>query len=498
MRLLSTLFSVVLGAELVACGHGETVAPPRPPGPPKLSITSGTNASDTIDVTLATPVTALVQRDGVGLSGVTVNFATHPANGAQSGLRVAAPQLETFDTLASSVTASDGAVSARVRLGTQAGRAYVVVSAPSFGLIDSALIVVRPGHGVKATIEPADTAGFAGGSIKYRISAPDRAGNPTTDWRFGFSTGVSAAANGDSTVHLGSDPVRTQFFVGSIWTGVGAGVQLTVVPRDSMGFHHVGWNSSAQQYVSSLVTMRSDGSNVRMFDSTVVQGSRWLPDGRLVFDLFGDIYVEPAGGPWTLLVPKSLSGAVQCFAPSRAGDWIYYAAGDVTNESLWRVRPDGSARELLVPPTDRFYPYGMDVLPDGSGLLVISALNGTVYRVDVATRALRTLPITATSLKISPKGDLFAYTQMSPDAVHVANLDGSNVRQIARWPLPFEFQLNWSSDGQFLLLATVSATSPFSNAGSYSYVRVSTGEQLPLPFAVSTGLSIWGEASIRP
>lgn len=102
----------------------------------------------------------------------------------------------------------------------------------------------------------------------------------------------------------------------------------------------------------------------------------WSPDGQTISytgqvgDNFNAYTIPAAGGPETLLAPKS---DVAEFSPD--GRWIYFQSDRTGHMQIWRMHPDGSAQEqLLVSDTSDWFPH---ISPDGKMIAFLAYKPGT-------------------------------------------------------------------------------------------------------------------------
>ena len=102
----------------------------------------------------------------------------------------------------------------------------------------------------------------------------------------------------------------------------------------------------------------------------------WSPDGKKISftgqhgDTFDAYTIPVAGGPATLLAPKS---DVTEFSPD--GQWIYFQSDRTGHMQIWRMRPDGSAQEqILISDTSDWFPH---ISPDGKTIAYLAYKPGT-------------------------------------------------------------------------------------------------------------------------
>jgi TolB protein len=102
----------------------------------------------------------------------------------------------------------------------------------------------------------------------------------------------------------------------------------------------------------------------------------WSPDGRTISftklrgENFGAYSVPVAGGPEKLIAADSDSAE---FSPD--GQWISFQSDSSGHMQIWRMHPDGSAKEqLLVSDTSDWFPH---ISPDGTLIAFLSYAPGT-------------------------------------------------------------------------------------------------------------------------
>jgi len=102
----------------------------------------------------------------------------------------------------------------------------------------------------------------------------------------------------------------------------------------------------------------------------------WSPDGktitftRLRGENFDTYAVPVAGGPETLIGANDDSAE---FSPD--GQWISFQSDSTGHMQIWRMHPDGSAKEqLLVSDTSDWFPH---ISPDGTLIAFLSYAPGT-------------------------------------------------------------------------------------------------------------------------
>lgn len=478
---------LVLLLPLLACGGESSSANPTPPSNPVLSIVSGSIANDTIEASLTIPLRVEITKSGAAVRGARVVFGS---TGVPVGLRRATASSDAFAVSAEDVTDANGRAAVQIRLGTAAGRGHISIVVPSLGLTDSAQVTVKPGRMRSGfSVEPRDTVVYAEKAVRLRIVARDRAGNSTSDWRFSANLGVTAT-DGDSSVQTHAALGNATVVVTPSDGEPNVSIHLRVIPRDSMLIEQTTIVGTTVSIV--YVTMELDGSNIKVIAPTPYQHTRpqWFGVDRFTFldDTLG-IGTRRLDGAHTTVVRNDYRTVfAYAIRPSTSGEWIYFAG-----YGLCRIHPDGTGFETL---SQAEAVHDLEPLPDGSGVLVIGVTHGPrVLRFDVATRRYTDLGFSASQLRVSPQGDRLVYVTPEFNAVRIANLDGSGARDVVRLPVA-DAPLNWTKDGQWLLLPGQFPPAGPDAVAYYSLIRVSTGEQIVLSLSPSTRIN-YRDAAIR-
>src|SRR5205823_11128300 len=179
-----TLIAAVAAAGLIAGGCGDHGAGTGP-GASSLRIVYGDGVSDTV---LTKPAQALVVEvrgeNGLPAVGTVVRFQPLPidsANPYSLGVYVAPLTSPNFFPFVADSADGRGRASVLIELGSRAGAARLVVSAPEFGLQDTARFTVLPGRAAHVMVQPRDTALYVGRAFQSRAVVTDQFGNPRPD-----------------------------------------------------------------------------------------------------------------------------------------------------------------------------------------------------------------------------------------------------------------------------------------------------------------------------
>ena len=182
----------------VAAGPSFTLAPTAA----GLSVTAGSSATDTINVTGTNGFTGSVTFALTGLpSGVTAAFATNPATGS-SGLTLTAGSAAAPGAATLTVTGTSGTLTASTTI------ALTVNPAPSFTLAPAAgAVSLTPGGSAMDTVTVTGVNGFTGSVTLAATGLPSGvtasfATNPTTGSSSLTLMASSAAATGAATVTI--------------------------------------------------------------------------------------------------------------------------------------------------------------------------------------------------------------------------------------------------------------------------------------------------------
>jgi Tol biopolymer transport system component len=169
---------------------------------------------------------------------------------------------------------------------------------------------------------------------------------------------------------------------------------------------------------SNLYIMRPDGSELQRIttDEFVATSPSWSPDGQWIAFLSKDtIFKTKSDGAQIekilSLSPLETGGSV-VWSPN--GEWVAYNVYGLQNNSIQRVRPDGTERSIIV---------------QGSGAFAIQ--------------------------KWSPDSHAIAYADISSSpssGIYIVDRDGKHVKEVLEYR-GIKDDLNWFPNGNELLLS---------------------------------------------
>ena len=192
-------------------------------------------------------------------------------------------------------------------------------------------------------------------------------------------------------------------------------------------------------------------------------GASWSPNGRqlafagppvpeLTPDLVSDIFVNDLGHPRSRNLTRTpFAESDPAWSPD--GRYIAYTApGPGGDSAIWRMRPDGSSRQLLVAGGS-----GAAWSPDGRRLAF--SLNGAIYTSDGDGGARRRVIANGTPNawpSWSPDGRRIAWSRgLAGDGkaeIWVASATGGSRRRLTRNDAD-DLEPSWSPDGRFIAVA---------------------------------------------
>jgi hypothetical protein len=474
-----TLTILLLTLASIGCGGGKDT----PTGPEDTStgirIVAGANIADTVGTRPLQALVVEVREGGKSTPGVVVRFETLPAT--DSTRRYEVPILTSkiaqnfFSNFASDTTNASGRASALVQLGTIAGEARLLVSAPELGLSDTVSFTVRPGLAAKLVMTVRDTVVGFGRSYVIGAAVADRYNNPRSDAVTFTSASPLATVDATGKVQAGQETGR-----GLVVLSSGSATdtaRFTVIPLVNITYMY-----GAPSGATWIAESQLDGSSVRnrLQTSSPAYPSPSPTSQAIAFQRAFDSYdrifvVDGAGAERDLLQGSGIVGA---YYPRFSGDgtYIYFGAFDNTGYAVWRVHPDGSGLSRVVGTNFGFTSPG--VSPDGSR---IAYSDDALYVLTVATGAKVKVGETGWFPVFSPDGQRLAYFGNS--GIVLANGDETSAR-----PLGIGVQadagLAWLPDSKWLI--TRDCCSPI-------LVNASTGEVLPL-----RSIASYYQIAVRP
>jgi len=446
-------------------------------GPPGLRVVSGAGVSDTVETALPAPL-VLELRDSSG----------HPVNGAgiDIGSLLSAPSdayvyfsTPSHPSLASYtyvLTDSNGRVAVSVRLGRQAGRAFIGIYVRE-GPADTVTFDVQPGAVARLRASPFDTSVFVGGTASYRAYVTDRLGNRRTDTvaaQYQTPSPAVTVSNGGAVLGaaIGRAFIVVTFggLIDTQWVSVVPPGRIAAIAGSGEGFIYVlNLDGSAFDTIANTFDEKH-WLHWSPVDSTIVLHRGSSSEAPHLFS------VDVAGNWRQVITDSPLFGEAR---PSyaRDGSFIYFLGIDAGTrcDAIWRVRPDGS--ELGVVATDGNacgQPFDApSPSPDGTKL---AFLKGDGIRIrTLATSADTMLGVYGGRPWWSPTGEWIAYDSLG--YLNVVHPDGTGAHMLRRAGYPV-VKPDWSPDGAWLL---------YRGVDELEIVNVQTG--LVLPLAVTLGMN---------
>jgi Tol biopolymer transport system component len=449
-----------------------------------LSVVAAPAYSDTIWSQPTQPLVVVV-RDPVGrlLPGVTVRFSAPAPEQFHQRLWLAPAGTRRWATSVVDTTDSRGQAQAAVRFGDILGTAEIEVTNPAVNGLLVVPFTVLAGAPARVVAEPADSAAYAGARYQIRTTVQDRLGNPREGATYTAEGPVSVSAEGVlSAVTVGRGRVVVRAL------NVADTVSVSVVPRGTIAA------AARVADIYAIATFELDGSGYRLVRtrSSTNPGSwapMWSPDGsRIAYaGPYPDdnIYVVDLSGAEQLLAGDSEAGWRRDRWPeyTRDGSWVYFGVSMQVyslEPSLWRVRTDGSAPEMVTSvPTAFDYEPAASPSPDGRH--VVFAAAGTMWLVDAEVRSTARLPTDGYTPRWSPSGNEIAFVGSDFRSVRISSPDGSQERTVASGQT-FGLGLGWSPDGQWIVAR---------GTASLVLLRVEDGTILPLAYAVNLVEPSW-------
>lgn len=475
----------------MGCGGGaqRSTAPTAMPG---LHFISGTNARDTVDAVIATPLVAEL-RDSLGrpILGTPLLFAV-PSNGAV--LRADPTRSSTLPLVVK--TDSMGLARAWLVLGANPSKITVQVIDGARGLGDSTTATVLPGNATRLRLDPQDTALLVGNVLNYRPVFLDRHANAIP----GAAT-LSVSA-GPLTVGSNGSVAGTAIGRASVVGRSGSFVDsahVSVVPGGVLAAYAVLWGVAGQP--GGIYVFNTDGSNAHWAYRTTIPTVSpngfgfWpavSPDGtRIAFVENSKLrIVAAAGGSPTDLA----SGATNQYAPqfSVDGQWIYFTRGSFGDQNTcWRVRPDGTG---LVQVSEQ-RSWGIESMPSPSPIddRVVYQTNAatnnpidfTIRTISSTTGVIQKIDRVGKSPRWSPAGNRIAYLG-ADGKLALMNADGAALGTVGAG-LTVGAGFSWSPTGDWLLVVDPNQ----GYAPKPLLVELATGRMLPLPFKGSDGQALY-------
>jgi WD40-like Beta Propeller Repeat len=471
-------FVGLIAALLVAAACGSSTAPHGTPSGP-ITFALGNQQTDTIQATLNQALVVKVTAPaGQSSASQVVQFVAIPDT-SQSQYE-AFPEVLTSNQpslFVADTTNNAGEASVDVVLGSQAGRARLIVKVPAFGFVDTATFTVTAGNADSLRAGPADTAAYINGKVSMHATVTDRFGNPRTDpVTFKILSGPATLSGSTVTVtNYGRILVSGQ---------AGAVTDTTYISGVPTG------TIAGALDAGGIAVFNLDGSGYKTITSTAAGNVVWAPNGQsLAFDQTccgGD-----EGGTTTLFGVTLSNGTVSTLdnSPSsidawptysRDGLWIYYVTifGGTT---LKRVHPDGSSNgavTMVASPGVQF----PSPSPDGQSIAYIVPGVGTLEVLTMSSGVSAPVgSIAGESAAWSPTSDLIA-VRTGSGSIIVVHSDGTG--QITVAPGPYDDQMGWSPDGKWI-------TSRNQATRRVDLISVTSNLVLPVGFSGTVASPAW-------
>jgi hypothetical protein len=421
-------------------------------GPATLHVAAQPSASDTA---LARPDAALIvelRQDGTAKARQEIQFESISSPDGYPGffrLTLASAPQSAFGTLVTDTTDDLGHASARIRLGSVAGQARMVVRSLALGIADTLQFTVLPGNASRIVLSVRDTALKPGESFTVSAYATDQSENRRPD--------VPTFAAGPNVASVdASGRITTMSSVGRGAVAVRAGgvvdsARFIVMPSFTMGFVQ---SPAFGEY--SIGTAKMDGSELKLLAGVTTPAYPvFSPDGRLIAYEQGKwgeawtIYVLDELGTKRRLVDPDTVPIAQYPHFSGDGQYIYFGGkargGD--NLSVWRVRIDGTELTRVAQSQITYLELHIGVAPDGSR---IAFADPGLNVLDVATSDVTSTPMEATFVEFSPDSRRLAI--MLPDRIRIMSFDGRAPVDVAVGRVSNDAGLAWTADGQWLVV----------------------------------------------
>jgi hypothetical protein len=467
-RRRAAMLAAAAAAVALGCS-GDPVGTDSGASGPSIRVVAGAGVVDTV---LAQPVQALVVevrgRDGAPARGVVVQFepvlptdSTRREERAVNACALAVPTCGPVGDqpyggaglLAIDTTDAAGRAQALIRLGTVAGSAAVVMSAPDLGVRDTARYTVRPGAARHVTYGATEPVVQVGRQLPLHPTVRDRFGNVRGD-------AVTLAADAGGVVELDGSGVLTGRRVGqgrilACAAGVVDTAVATVVPRGRLVAVEYDLNGGGW-----IVLVDLDGSNLRRLED--IEGMSdafptWSPDGRDV------AFQVLAGNPHVVIVDTT--GANRRTIPSEGEprtalfpqfsadgrSVLFQGYSPTTDFGLWRASRDGTGAVQLRSGvgSDPYNSPGFSVDRDVTRLAV--SLGNTIWLADAQAETEPQYFGIGRSPVWSPRGDRLAYVGFG-FMLTVVDRDGDvDSARALREDIGLEGGLTWSPDGEWVL-----------------------------------------------
>jgi hypothetical protein len=457
-----------------------------PDGRVGIQFLAGADRSDTV-LAVITQALVVEVRDSAGHRapfGTLVRFDAIERGFFDPEAYVGALASQEFFSFHTEETDDNGRVAVLVKLGTKVGPARIIVSAPTLGLVDTAMYTALAGNPANISVTPEDTLLFVSGSYSAAAVVEDAYGNPRSDpvtWSAN-GTGISVTSAGVVTATaLGRHRITA-----TAGSAAGSGF-VSVAPRLQL----LAWRHAFDQ--AQVVTMDLDGTNQRVLapveDGGIGAHPRWMPGTNTV------IYTTMEAGLQRLKTVDA-NGVISSFiastpptmshqaepTPSSDGNWIFFSAfvdacGSGGDYCIHRATKTGGSPTLLAAGFPSRQPAPS---PDGSKVAFTrSDYSGEIQVLDIASSAISTWRVPGQHPSWSPLGTKIAY--LSDGQIYLVNPDGTGRAQLTTSQERFYYSspISWSQDAKWIIAQ--------SSHGVIDLIDVATGAALPMP--TTDGLS---------
>ena len=453
-------------ALVLACRSDGTTSVPPPPTELQFRVVAGGGATDTIEARLLQALIVEIRDSTLQLArGKTIRFEALPADdpSRQDEPTILVKPLDgnQYANLGVDVTDSLGRAQMLIALGSVAGQARLSVHVPEFGRVDTVTYTVKSGKPTNLIIGTRDTTVQPNATYSLNATLLDRFTNPTSGESPTYSAGPGVASvSAGGVVTVGSTFAAGHIIVR--WQNVTDTARVSVVERlPLVGF----------RYNHGVLLINTDGTGFRMIATPSQFGSlsphAVKATNDVVYYQADPFYnasvwlVTPGGGE------RMLAGSVNGFRyaswPRWAPDarWVYFVGSrQFGGMHLWRIAPDGSQLDSIAKVAYPSIFVAPTISPDGT----TAAINDgpALQLVDIATKSSRHLAVTCGMPRYSPDGRRFAC--LTQDRLSVVNVDGSGSPALNISPFIESGGVDWSPDGNWLIVNQVDAGPQLINA----------------------------------
>ena len=470
------VFTALLVLAVSACRE---TSGPRSPG---LHIIAGAGVRDSINKTLASPLTVLLlDENGHPLGNAAVRFETVTRTSDGFGYRVYVNGRKTYGLVDTSYTDQSGLASTYIRFNGEAGEAKVTITVPVLGYRDTARYTITPGEPVAIVLKPRDSVTYVGNGYTLSGTVVDVGGNSRSE-PLTFSV-----RSGPASIDANTGALEGLAIGRAVILATGAGktdsAMVTIAPQGQLALERFYAGNGSPE---GIVVTGVDGAGYRTIapginNEQTPQGLSWLPDGSAIV-LTRGVRVRLLAPDGTERTVVEMAGGTIGARPTRDGQQIYfgYLGSDIDAPGLYRVNVDGSNLQPLGPSASV-----TSASPSPDGRFVAYVTYGSVHIFEVAAGQDRTTPgaviaLGANQAAWSPNADLIAVS-VEPN-ISLLHSDGSLARPLASGFYSVHW-IDWSPDGRWI---AVSAAGP-----TVTLIDTQTGEQLRLTDLLSHGEAAW-------